>query len=421
MVLNKFKPKTDFSRNVLTLMTGTTIAQALPIAISPILTRMYNPEDFGVWALYISIITILASAITGKYELAILIPKSRQKARDIVALSLFLSFICSLIIFFIIISFIDDLLLLLNTPDIKIWLYFVPFNIFFIASATTLYYYNNRIEKYKILSNNQIIQSSSQGFFNLSIGYFNKVSGGLVFGTFFANLIAFIYLFFKTKTSFRTYVLKKDNIIKVSKEYNKFPKYNLSSNFLENISSQIPIFLLGAFFNSTIVGFYSLSQRVISIPIGIFGRSVGDVFRQEAIKQLNEKGNCRRIFLLTFKKLLLISLLPFLLFYFIAPELFNIVFGSNWIIAGEYAKILTPLFFLQFISSPLSNMFMIAQKQEYDLILQVYLLAVVCFSFYSGYYIFNSIEISLYIFTFFYSIKYIFELFLSYKFTIKGK
>ena len=420
-MLNKFKPKTDFSRNVLTLMTGTTIAQALPIAISPILTRMYNPEDFGVWALYISIITILASAITGKYELAILIPKSRQKARDIVALSLFLSFICSLIIFFIIISFIDDLLLLLNTPDIKIWLYFVPFNIFFIASATTLYYYNNRIEKYKILSNNQIIQSSSQGFFNLSIGYFNKVSGGLVFGTFFANMISFIYLFIKTKTHFRTYVFKKDNIIKVSKEYNKFPKYNLSSNFLENISSQIPIFLLGAFFNSTIVGFYSLSQRVISIPIGIFGRSVGDVFRQEAIKQLNEKGNCRRIFLLTFKKLLLISLLPFLLFYFIAPELFNIVFGSNWIIAGEYAKILTPLFFLQFISSPLSNMFMIAQKQEYDLILQVYLLAVVCFSFYSGYYIFNSIEISLYIFTFFYSIKYIFELFLSYKFTIKGK
>ncbi|WP_187385846.1 lipopolysaccharide biosynthesis protein [Aliarcobacter cryaerophilus] len=420
-MLSKLKQKSEFNYNIITLMTGTTIAQAIPIAISPIITRIYTPEDFGVFAIYISIISILASAITGKYELAILIPKNRHKARDIVVLSLSLSFICSLIIFFIIIFFIDSLLLLLNIPDIKIWLYFVPFNIFFIASATTLYYYNNRIKKYKVLSNNQIIQSSSQGFLNLFIGYFNKLSGGLVIGTFIANLISLIYLFIKTKIFFRTYVFQRDNIIKVIKEYNKFPKYNLSSNFLENISSQVPIFLLGAFFNTAVVGFYSLSQRVISIPIGIFGRSVGDVFRQEAIKQLNEKGNCREIFVSTFKKLLLISLLPFSLFYFAAPELFNILFGNDWIIAGEYAKILTPLFFLQFIASPMSNMFMIAQKQEYDLILQIYLLAVVCFSFYSGYYIFNSIEISLYIFTFLYSIKYIFELFLSYKFTIKGK
>ena len=132
MVFNKLKPKSDFSKNVFTLITGTAIAQAIPIAISPILTRIYNPEDFGVWALYISIITILASAITGKYELAILIPKNRQKARDLVALSLFLSFICSLIIFFIILFFMDYLLSLLNNQDIKIWLYFVPFNIFFL-------------------------------------------------------------------------------------------------------------------------------------------------------------------------------------------------------------------------------------------------------------------------------------------------
>ncbi len=45
-MINKLKPKSEFSKNVLTLMTGTTIAQAIPIAISPILTRIYTPEDF---------------------------------------------------------------------------------------------------------------------------------------------------------------------------------------------------------------------------------------------------------------------------------------------------------------------------------------------------------------------------------------
>ncbi|MGJ0308719.1 lipopolysaccharide biosynthesis protein [Aliarcobacter cryaerophilus] len=415
-----FKNKSEFTKNVLILMTGTTVAQSIPIAISPILTRIYTPNDFGVWALYISIITILSSFITGKYELAILIPKNNKKAKDLVFLTLFLSFICSILIFLLIFIFIDSILILFNNQDIRMWLYFVPFNIFFISTVSTLYYYNNRLKNYKILSKNQIIQSTSQGFFNLLIGYLNKLNGGLVLGTILANFISFLHFIYKTKTIFNKYEIKGDNIIKVSKEYVKFPKYNLTSNFLENVSSQMPIILLGAFFNSTIVGFYSLSQRLVSIPIGIIGRSIGDVFREEAAKQLTIKGNCREIFLTTFKKLLFISILPFILFYFIAPQLFDIVFGNYWIVAGEYARILTPLFFLQFISNPLSNMFMIAEKQEYDLILQIYLLIVVCLSFYVGYYIFDNVKISLYIFTFFYSIKYIVELILSYKFTKKG-
>jgi len=53
IMINKLKLKSEFAKNVLTLMTGTTIAQAIPIAISPILTRIYTPEDFGVFALNI--------------------------------------------------------------------------------------------------------------------------------------------------------------------------------------------------------------------------------------------------------------------------------------------------------------------------------------------------------------------------------
>ncbi len=47
--MNKFFPKNEFAKNVLTLITGTTTAQTIPIIISPLLTRIYSPEDFGVW------------------------------------------------------------------------------------------------------------------------------------------------------------------------------------------------------------------------------------------------------------------------------------------------------------------------------------------------------------------------------------
>jgi O-antigen/teichoic acid export membrane protein len=86
-MLNKLKPKSEFSRNVLTLMTGTTIAQAIPIAISPILTRIYTPEDFGVFALYMSVVSIVSVVATGRYELAIMLPKKDEDAINIVTLS----------------------------------------------------------------------------------------------------------------------------------------------------------------------------------------------------------------------------------------------------------------------------------------------------------------------------------------------
>ena len=104
-MLNRLKPKSEFARNVLTLMTGTTIAQAIPIAISPILTRIYTPEDFGIFALYMSMASILSVVATGRYELAIMLPKKDEDAINIVALSLIISFLVSfialLIVFFL--------------------------------------------------------------------------------------------------------------------------------------------------------------------------------------------------------------------------------------------------------------------------------------------------------------------------------
>lgn len=97
-MLTKLKPKSEFSRNVLTLMTGTTIAQAIPIAISPILTRIYTPEDFGVFALYMAIASIVAVVATGRYEMAIMLPKKDSDAINIVALSILISFFCKLYI-----------------------------------------------------------------------------------------------------------------------------------------------------------------------------------------------------------------------------------------------------------------------------------------------------------------------------------
>ena len=66
--------KENFASDVLTLAGGTTFAQILTILSVPILTRLYGPEDFGVWALYISITSIITVIACMRYEYSIMLP-----------------------------------------------------------------------------------------------------------------------------------------------------------------------------------------------------------------------------------------------------------------------------------------------------------------------------------------------------------
>ena len=146
-MIQRLKPKSEFSRNVLTLMTGTTIAQAIPIAISPILTRIYSPEDFGMLALFLALFSILSTIATGRYELAIMSPESDDEAKDIV----FLSILVAIFVFFIstiLIWFFDvEIAILLGNSEIKNWLYFIPFTVLSFGVYQSIDYWLNRQKK----------------------------------------------------------------------------------------------------------------------------------------------------------------------------------------------------------------------------------------------------------------------------------
>ncbi|MDN5539770.1 MAG: oligosaccharide flippase family protein, partial [Comamonas sp.] len=86
-MLNTLLGKSDFARSVLTLLTGTAFAQAIPLIISPVLTRLYSPDEFGAYALYTAIVSVLVVVATGQYENAVLLPKKELHAFSLVALA----------------------------------------------------------------------------------------------------------------------------------------------------------------------------------------------------------------------------------------------------------------------------------------------------------------------------------------------
>ena len=137
-MFKRIKSQSEFYHNVLTLMTGSTLSQSIPIAISPILTRIYTPEEFGVYAIFLAIVTIFGTIISGRYELAIMLPKKDEDAINIFALGLVITICLTVFTSILVIVLKNYIVNLLNTHTIEYWLYLVPLSILLIGCYNLL-------------------------------------------------------------------------------------------------------------------------------------------------------------------------------------------------------------------------------------------------------------------------------------------
>lgn len=387
--MRRLLPKSAYARNVLTLMTGTTLAQAIPVAISPILTRLYSPEEFGRFALYMAVASIASVLVTGRYELAILLPRRDQDALHIAALAMALSIVLSAVLLLIVLFLAQPIAALLGDAALAPWLYWVPASTLLLGVYQSLNYWSNRKAQYKRLAITRTVQSSSAALAQLASGYAGSGAVGLVGGQINGQVLA-------TSVLARVIWREDQRLIRallpvrslaLAKKYIDFPKYLIVAHGFNTASGQMPVLLLSALFNTAAAGFFTLTQRVMAAPMSLIANALGDVFRQEASQAYVHQGQCKMIYEKTFKRLLLIAVVPFAAFFLVAPALFAWIFGDQWRVAGEYAQILAPKFFSDFVVGPLSSMFMIAEKQRLDLFWQIGLVLTGIGSFYIGYWL----------------------------------
>lgn len=371
----KFNNK-GFLGNVLTLLTGTIVAQAIPMAVSPILTRIYSPDDFGIFALYTSIISVIAVLANARYELAIMIPKKEKEALGLLVLSIIFAVFISLFLFIFIVLFHAKIVLFLGNPGISDWLYVVPLSILLTGIYQPFNYWSNRKMQYKRLSSNRMYQSLITAGTNLIIGPVKVGPFGLIFGNIFAQLLATYHLALKSVKHDRI-LIKKTSIhhfLKLMKRYDQFPKYAIGSGLLNSTSVQLPIFILSSVFSGTVVGYYSLSNRVLNMPMSILGNAVAQVFFQTSARlSHNDINKLKEVTLNTYKKMLYIGVVPLSIIFAFGDHIFALVFGSQWNIAGQYARLLSPWLLLVFVSSPLSNIYTVLEKQREGFLFNLFL------------------------------------------------
>jgi len=374
----------SFSADVITLIGGTTVAQLIFMVAAPVVARIYGADAFGISALFTSIVGILTVVSCMRYELSIMLPNSDEEAANLLAVSLLMTLFVSLMTTFILWVFGDTITLMFNAIELRPFLWLVPPMVLLSGTFLAINYWNSRTRQFKRLSAAQISKAISTTSTQLGMGITGNVSGGSLIGaTLVGQTIATSTLGYQIwksdKALFKKSICWK-SVVGGLKKYRDFPLYDLWSALINNISLQLPIFMLAIFFSSNIVGYYSLGLTVLLLPMTFIGSAVAQVFFQRAVEGKHESD--KKLTLVvesTTRRLIAIGFMPILMLTLLGKELFIFVFGSAWAEAGVYAQILSFWILISFVTTPISTLYPIFNKLKIALIINtVVLIARAC-------------------------------------------
>jgi O-antigen/teichoic acid export membrane protein len=367
--LQRIKPN-SVTRNIAILSSGTAIAQLIAVLISPLLTRVYTPADFGVLSVFVATLSVLAIGSCLRYELAIPLTSTDTEALNMLALSVIVNIFFGASITLVVALFGNWIVTFADITTMAQFIYALPIGIVAIGFYRAMTFFAIREKDIAIVAKTKVTQVIASIVTQLSLGMVVIGPAGLIAGHILSQsagglslLRRFHRQIFKVKSE-----VSWMYILALAKKHYRYPYFDLPASILNTLSTNLPQFLLAVVFSPTVAGYYLLATRVISVPVAIMGQAVSQSIYAEArdaVTNRNIDAFVRR----TITMLALIIIPPMIVVFFYAPPIFNFIFGTAWHQAGEYSSWLAIGMIFQFIYSPISVILLILNLQHIGIFL----------------------------------------------------
>ncbi|MEX1190983.1 MAG: oligosaccharide flippase family protein [Brumimicrobium sp.] len=345
--------KSEFLRSVMVLTSGTVIAQVVSYAVTPLITRLFTPEDFGEIGVFLRIVAFLTALGTARYELTLPLPKNDNHAFQLFRLSLKISFYTVFGALFF------GLLYWLFTGLESYTLLFV----LLVAVATFFMIFKNigtnwaiRTKAFKVISYSSVLTSVASNGLKLITGLLGFGVMGLILSTIIGTIAGVSFYIYDYILNKRTPSFSKSRakMYVLSQKYKEFPRVNLPHTLIDTARELLIAFFLTYYLSTSLFGSYDLSFKMLKIPLLLIGTSIGQVLYQKASEKFARNESIYPLLKKTVSVLFLLSILPFGIVFFWGEPLFVFVFGSEWKLAGQIASAIAPWLMFNFIASTIS-------------------------------------------------------------------
>lgn len=362
--------RTLFAGDVIRVVFGASSAQLFSILAAPVLSRIYAPEAFGLMAVFTSLVGVLGVMVGLRYEQAILLPERDEDAANVLVLALLITTGVSGVLGLLVLFYGGPILRSVGAAKIGPYAWLIPASILLSGLYQSVLMWNSRKRDFAVVSGSRTLYSGVSNTCQLSCGFIGWRSGASLIGSaFIGNLLALVMVVASAWRRSGKIIFESVRWVRLrwaAKRYSEFPLYNSWGILLNTLSWQLPALLLARYFGSASAGYFSIGMRVLSIPMDLVAASIGQVFFQRTA-EASARGDLPQIVEAALRRLIAFGIFPVLMIALVGPDLFGVVFGNQWRPAGVYLRILSVWICVWFISSPLSTLTTVLEKQGFFL------------------------------------------------------
>jgi len=365
MVFQRIKnmKNSDFIKSLTVLLTGTLIAQFIGYALAPVISRQFSPTEMGEFGMFQRWVVLFATIATARYEFSLPLPKRDEHSFQLYRLALFSTMVTLGIT---LVGFLIYGLYIEKAVGFALWALVLVF------STAALVFFNLgtnwaiRHKEFKRISFSKMTNSLSLNVARVLSGFFHMGKWGL-FLSFLLSLIIGAAHFLKDFFHWNkkpTTSLSKKKMMSLARTYKDFPLINLPHALSDNLREVLVALILIEVFSEQIFGSYDHTFRMLRLPVMIIGASISQILFNRISSFRLEKKLLMPTVSKVFLSLFALSIVPFTIIYFFGQHLFVFVFGDQWLESGKLSEIMAPWLMLNFISSPLTIIPLVLEKQK---------------------------------------------------------
>ncbi|MBX3175997.1 MAG: oligosaccharide flippase family protein [Candidatus Hydrogenedentes bacterium] len=373
-----------FYKSVAWVAGGTAVAQAVTILSTPVVTRLYTPADYGVFAVFTAILGVLQPLATLTYAMAIPLAEDRRQAQNVLKLCLAIVAGISLLLGVAVIFSGGFLAAWFEMPAAEAYLWLLPICLLGAGCYESLSGWALREKHFRIMSSTQISQSVSSAGAKIGLGFLGIQPLGLLLGL-LASSVAGSFSLLRKLVQTEPEALQsfsRRELWAAAVRFKAFPQYRSWSRLLLGLNVRLPVFLMAALFDPVSVGYFGLASTMVDLPMSLIGNSVSKVFYAEIARFGKERPDkILRLSMSIMKKMSALGILAASALVIAGPWMFSLVFGPEWNEAGIFARWLAIAIMLRFVSSPVMHCLDVLEMQGLQLLINIVRVVIVSCAF----------------------------------------
>lgn len=355
--------KSGFLRAVVLLAGGTAAGHIVTIAVTPILSRLYSPEDFGVLAIYVSILATVSAVSSLRYELAVPIPSSSREGAAVLLVTLIATGITSAATSIGIVATYG-----LRGPSFLGDWWYLAWLLIPGMLLTSLYrafsYWSVRAQDYSTLAKTKVRQAAGQAGTQVGLGFFSVGYWGLLIGYIVGQSAGISTLFRRFKAEgIHLDGISRTEVLSAAHEYRHFALISSWSSLANSAGLYAPALLFSGAYGAAAGGLYAFAERIVSMPIKLVGGAIAQVYFGRAARLRNQPVALQKLYRGLILRLSLIGVVPVIVLALTAPPIFAVIFGEEWGEAGVVVRMLSFWLLAKFVAFPVSQTLEILGRQ----------------------------------------------------------